>query len=640
MRTVFAGYKGWHTSVTMKILLLTLVGLVLMGGVVLFTSVSAFSKVHHVNSDATQQTLVTNGSNQWSNDVHTTPLAASSVLADSNSLAVSPLFASYYQGDGIADSLGKPLTVAFPTKQGWLQFFEAGALFLPTPLQAYTPQVTHDMLTGIVNADIKHGTLGVVRLPLLQALLTMGSVAPIGGVGSSLTYVDIRAATQIKAMIPVQIPSSAAINTYSRTIMSQSFFVQGGVLAGKAVGHIIAPPFWSYINHLDPDEWQKDIGLPLTEALPFTITQNGSIHHMLVQIFSYVGLLFDQDSTASSNQPIIYHLNTGSDYLRTVGLPTIKVTTGQSIWSQDESTLLDAPSTGHELAHVGQNFPLVLLGNTTWVGGTLWYNVRWNTLRGAFNGWVNASTLTFTAPLSNISQASFDVLSPDLQAYLDDIGPNASVVLYDVTHQTYYTYNSSTQFIVASSMKVPIMLTFLDMVEQQGRNPDDDEMTLLTTMIENSNNDSASILFNDVGGANGIASYMQKIGVTGLSPDDDSWGYSLITPQAMVDMLTLLYQGKVLNSTHRTLALNLMENIELDQQAGMGDTAPNGAVVAMKDGWVTGPDNYWAMNSSGIVTSGNETYILAVYTQEQSSLDDGKAIVRHVCGTIAALLAS
>ena len=404
------------------------------------------------------------------------------------------------------------------------------------------------------------------------------------------------------------------------------------------MGHIIAQPFWSYINRLDPDDWQEDIGVPLTEALPFTMIQNGIIHHMLVQVFSYAGLLFDQDSSVFSNPPLVYRLATGLDYLRTFGLPSVNVKMGQTIWSQGESTLLDAPDTGHELVHVGQNFPLVLLGNTTWDGGMLWYNVQWSTFKGMYDGWVNASTITFITPVSGESQASFDVLSPDLNAYLDAIGPNASVVLYDVTHQTYYTYNSSTQFIVASSMKIPIMLTFLDMVEQQGRDPDDDEMGLLTTMIENSNNDSASILFSDVGEASGISSYMQKIGVTGLSPDDDAWGYSLITPQAMVDMLTMLYQGKILNATHRTLALNLMENIELDQQAGVGDTAPAGATVAMKDGWVTGPDNLWAMNSSGIVTSGNETYILAVYTQEQVSLDDGQAIARHVCSAIASLL--
>ena len=162
-------------------------------------------------------------------------------------------------------------------------------------------------------------------------------------------------------------------------------------------------------------------------------------------------------------------------------------------------------------------------------------------------------------------------------------------------------------------------------------------MGLLTTMIENSNNDSASALYGEIGGAAGLASFMQTIGVSGLSPIDGSWGYSVITPQAMVDLLTLLNNGKILTAPDRTTALQLMESVEPDQQVGVGDTASIGSTVAMKDGWVPGPDSYWAMNTSGIVTSGSGTYIISVYTQEQPSLEDGQDITRNVCSMVAAL---
>src|SRR5258708_3756688 len=182
-----------------------------------------------------------------------------------------------------------------------------------------------------------------------------------------------------------------------------------------------------------------------------------------------------------------------------------------------------------------------------------------------------------------------------------------------------------------SSMKVPIMLTFLDMTEREGREPNAQEMDLLTTMIENSNNDSASALYyGEIGGAAGVASYLRRIGITGLDPNPNAWGYSLVTPLAMVNLLTLLHD--------RRLALYLMGHIEPDQQVGVGDTAPAGASVAMKDGWLPGPDGLWAMNSSGIVTLGRETYIIAAYTHEQPSLGDGQAIVRHICGPVGSLL--
>ncbi|MBO0779384.1 MAG: class A beta-lactamase, partial [Ktedonobacteraceae bacterium] len=101
----------------------------------------------------------------------------------------------------------------------------------------------------------------------------------------------------------------------------------------------------------------------------------------------------------------------------------------------------------------------------------------------------------------------------------------------------------------------------------------------------------------------------------------------------------LLHNGKILTARDRAIAIDLMKHIQPDQQVGVGDTAPHGASVAMKDGWVVGPDGLWVINTSGIVTSGKETYIIAVYTQSQLSLENGKNITRQVCGTVASLLA-
>ena len=263
----------------------------------------------------------------------------------------------------------------------------------------------------------------------------------------------------------------------------------------------------------------------------------------------------------------------------------------------------------------------------------------WSAPQHSGAGRAAATALTFTSPGSVPTPASIDVLSPALGAYLANLGSNAGVSVYDVTRHNYYTYNADTPFITASSVKVPIMLTFLDMVEQQGREPNDNEMSLLTTMIENSNNDSASALYyGEIGGASGVANYLQKIGVSGMNPNGDAWGYSTITPQAMVNLLTLLYSGKILMPSHRDLALSLMERVESDQRWGVGDTAPSGATVALKNGWVTAANNLWVVNSSGIVMLGPETYIIAIYTQGLASLGDGQAITRHVAGTVASRL--
>ena len=614
-----------------------------LGGIVasvIFTSSQSIpiNQLHLLSNIAVANTIANNGADQWDNDeTVTTPVSPFS-LSTSKAIAVSSLFQSYYRNYGAAGNLGKPVTDAFPINQGWLQFFASGALFLPNTQQTYS-QSNDAILTFLVNHGGKDVATGVVRLPLLQALLTFGSKAPIGAPQSPFTYVNLRAATAPELMRTAPTKKPGAASALSRL---QASFVKGGTRAGKDVGHFIPQVFWDYINSVDvsPDGWKKDFGEPLTEALSFTLTVSGNPHHMLVQAFERNGVILDQDAENASGHPLVQPLATGIDYLHTFGLPTVAIHAQQTIWAQEKATLLTTPDSGQAIAHVGQHFEFKLLGDTRWTEGRLWYYVQWLTPKSINRGWISAADTTFVSPGDVPQWASLDVLSPRLASYLTDIGSNVGVVVYDVTRQHYYTYNSDTQFMVASSMKVPIMLTFFDTLEQQGLEPNDYQMDVLTTMIENSDNDSASELyFNELNGAQSITNYMQKIGVSGLNPDPDSWGYSTITPQAMVDLLTLFYEGKILTQQDRTTAYSLLENVESDQQVGVGDTAPDGFTVAMKDGWVTGPDNLWAMNSSGIVMSSKETYIISVYTQEQQSLDDGQAIAGKVCGSVASLLA-
>ena len=227
-------------------------------------------------------------------------------------------------------------------------------------------------------------------------------------------------------------------------------------------------------------------------------------------------MILDQDDLNAAGQPKIDRLETGLAYMNILGPPTVALPPQQTIWAQGETALLTAPSAGQMVAHVGQSFPLTLLGDAIWNSGMLWYHVQWKAPKRTSVAWVSAALITFNSPGNGPGWASFDVLSPDLATYLASIGGNVAAVVYDVTRQRYYTYRPNAQLLTGSSIKVPIMLTFFDMIERQGRQPNAYEMHLLTTMIENSNNDSAALLYNgEIGDAAGVAAYMQRIGITG-----------------------------------------------------------------------------------------------------------------------------
>ncbi len=625
-----------------SILISTTVLLVLGTTLLLPSSSAAFKRpAAPPYRSAPPSSVAANEASSWDGDGQTTAPTFDLFPAGptSQQLAVSPLFAGYYRSRSGATNLGVPLTAAFLSTEGWIQFFELGALLMPVaqPKQHYETGEFPDPLATLMHIGTRDPGTGILRLPVLQALLRVGSQVPVFG-DSSLTYVNLRAATASVSMVPAPLDDGPVAFRWTH---SQSVFVGEGTRNGTVFGHTVPLPIWSYIQRADvaPDGWQTDFGNPLTEALAFSVVKDGIVHRMLVQAFWSDAVVLDQSAQdASSEQPSVSRLESGVAYLRTLGPPPVVADAGRAAWTQEDTALLSAPGMGQAMAHIGQAFPLTLSGNSSWSAGRLWYQVQWTSPHRTFTGWADASALTFTSPGQVQGRASIDVLSPNLATYLAGEGGNVGVAVYDVTHRRYYTWNADAEFITGSSVKVPIMLTLLDFTEHEGREPNSGEMGLLTTMIENSNNDAAYALYNgEVGGADGLAGYMERIGVSGLDPDPGAFGWSLITPMTMVNLLTRLEQGSILTAQDRELALSLMENIEPDQQVGVGDTALQGATVAMKDGWVIGPDGLWNMNSSGIVTDGQQTYIIAVYTQDQPTLEDGQIIARSVCGAVAAL---
>jgi beta-lactamase class A len=236
-----------------------------------------------------------------------------------------------------------------------------------------------------------------------------------------------------------------------------------------------------------------------------------------------------------------------------------------------------------------------------------------------------------------VPSASIDALDVRLSQYLDGLGTRAGVYVWDLTRGMVYGRNASRPYLVASSIKVEIMCWFLSTLEAQGREPTAGERDLLRAMIVRSDNDAAYYFYDLLGDAPGMTAYMRRIGVSGLvaSPQWRGWGWSTVTPAAQVKVLKLLQQGKLLSPAHTKYALGLLRSVIPEHRIGVGTTAPAGADVAMKVGWVIGPDDMWVMNSSGIVTYRGITYVIAVYTERDTTLEEGWAIAERVAGDIA-----
>jgi hypothetical protein len=619
-------------AVTLVLLLLPL----LIAGTWLHLRVTPNAGTGYIPSP--QPTPVTTGPFQWEHATQkTTPDPQFAAFAAQRS-PVDPAFQQYYAAHDGATLLGSALTPGYAAHGGWIQVFTNGALLKPDSTPTNAAAQPGDIPAQVIAEGSADPATGIIRVPLLHSLLTAGSGAPIGGASSSFTYADMRQATFADKQVSAPVWRAERGDTSANAV-----FVAEHQQHGQAFGHLIPLSIWAYINRSDvaPDGWEAALGRPLTEALAATAVRDGVVHHLLVQAFWLGAVMVDTDDLDANGQPTAQLVPSGADYLRTLGPPAVAIAEGTQAWATGNLAVADTPGSKNASVHLGVNYPVTLTGQTRWLGGALWYNISWKSLRRSGTGWAPGSAITRTAPGADaVPLASFDALSPDLARYLAGFGNNVGAVVYDVTRGQYYAYNPNTPFTLASSSKVSIMMAYLDHVEDQGRSPNAEERYEISIMIQHSDNNAAQLLYDRLGDGAGMSAWLQRVGIHGYQAHPAGWGWGMLPPTGQLQLLTMLQKGQILNASDRAFALGLMRSVESDQRNGVGDTLPKGATVAMKDGWVTAPDGLWAVNTSGIVTAGSETYIIVVYTQHQSSEGNGWTIARHVCGQVGKLLVS
>jgi beta-lactamase class A len=236
-----------------------------------------------------------------------------------------------------------------------------------------------------------------------------------------------------------------------------------------------------------------------------------------------------------------------------------------------------------------------------------------------------------------------DPLKP-AAAYLAGRSGTVSVAVYDLaTHQTWTTGHSGRAQDEASVVKVEILEALL------ARHPaglTSAQRALAGQMIEDSDNDAATALWDADGGAAGIRAFDKRIGLTGTTPSAcvqcadfpwPGWGLTTTTPQDQVTLLRELMSSRsVLSAAARKFALRLMQDVTPDQRWGISGGVPRQAKVALKDGWLPldAADTDWQINSIGWVSGLGRNYLIAVLSTGNPSEAYGISTIDEVSAII------
>jgi len=204
-----------------------------------------------------------------------------------------------------------------------------------------------------------------------------------------------------------------------------------------------------------------------------------------------------------------------------------------------------------------------------------------------------------------------------------------SVAVLDMDSGESATYGS-TAYDTASIVKVDILAALLLQAQDAGRQLTSTEKSYATTMIENSDNNSATALWNKIGTADGLDAANKKFGLTGTKGGDGPlWG---LTQTTAADQLTLLQQvfgdDSKLSSASKSYIQGLMGKIEADQQWGVS-AAADSSKWRLKNGWLArSTTGLWDVNSIGRVTApdGHE-YLIAVLSKGSTTQNKGITLI-------------
>jgi Beta-lactamase enzyme family len=230
---------------------------------------------------------------------------------------------------------------------------------------------------------------------------------------------------------------------------------------------------------------------------------------------------------------------------------------------------------------------------------------------------------------------------------------SVTAAVYDAATGKTYLLHPGVKEDTASIVKVQIMGTLLHQAQAQGGTPPGTEQSLLTSMIEASDNSAATQLLSQAGGPANVKQFDELVGMTNTEPhnttpyiDGDpnlpAWGLTTTTAADEVKLVrAFAYPNSVLNTTFRNYGLNLMEHVEADQDWGVSGGVTPGTTIALKNGWLpldVANNSNWQVDSIGWINGHGRNYVLAVLTNGNASEQAGIDTISHISDAVYAAL--
>jgi len=227
-------------------------------------------------------------------------------------------------------------------------------------------------------------------------------------------------------------------------------------------------------------------------------------------------------------------------------------------------------------------------------------------------------------------------LDARIRAYLATRPSTVSVAVFDARTGASYTLGGGGSYDTASIVKVEVLGTLLRKAAREHRGLSSTEKSLASRMIRSSDNDATTQLWNRVGGGSAVGAFDRSVGMTQTVPGSGGyWGLTRTTaPDQLILLRNVAYSSSVLSAADRSYIRSLMGSVVSWQRWGVSGGVPSGVTVELKNGWLPRSTHAWRVHSIGHVRGQGRDYVLAVLSQDNSTMDTGVRTLEGVSSTV------
>jgi beta-lactamase class A len=267
------------------------------------------------------------------------------------------------------------------------------------------------------------------------------------------------------------------------------------------------------------------------------------------------------------------------------------------------------------------------------------WQVEWGNVGQQYAHWRYGTASDSMAPMVASAQGPRQLreLSPTAADIAKERRGYVGVAVYSLDDGALYSFQGPRAFAMYSTAKVPIMVAVLDRAVRENRRVTAREQRLISAMITTSDNNAATTLYADIGGAKAVNSYLRRIGINNTHMDPGSWGYSTTTAQDMARLMAKLGNCTILVERLCNYGVGVMQQVVRSQHWGVSAGVPDAASVALKNGWFPSTGG-WGVNSIGLVRSGGKHYAIAAFTSPNPSMDYGIQTIERLSTEVYAAL--